>query len=97
MNSRENILERLRTIKSALQQQEFPLRRIALFGSWARNEQTETSDVDILVEVDPSIGLRFVTLAERLESLLEQHVDLVSSRAVKPNLLKQIQAELIDV
>jgi predicted nucleotidyltransferase len=70
---------------------------MALFGSWARNEQTETSDVDILVEVDPSIGVRFVTLVERLESLLEQHVDLVSSRAVKPNLLKQIQAELIDV
>ena len=96
MIPRENILERLRTIKPALQQ-EFPLRRMALFGSWARNEQTDTSDVDILVEVDPSIGLRFVTLAERLESLLEQHVDLVSSRAVKPNLLKQIQAELIDV
>jgi predicted nucleotidyltransferase len=70
---------------------------MALFGSWARNEQTETSDVNILVDVDPSIGLRFVTLAERLESLLEQHVDLVSSRAVKPSLLKQIQTELIDV
>lgn len=70
---------------------------MALFGSWARNEQTDMSDVDILVEVDPSIGLRFVTLAERLELLLEQHVDLVSSRAVKPNLLKQIQTELIDV
>lgn len=96
MNSRENILERLRASKPGLQE-EFPLRRMALFGSWARNEQTEKSDVDILVEVDPSIGLRFVTLAERLESLLEQHVDVVSSRAVKPNLLKQIQAELIDV
>ena len=96
MNPRETILERLRMIKPALQQ-EFPLRRMALFGSWARNEQTETSDVDILVEVDPSIGLRFVTLAERLESLLEQRVDLVSSRAVKSTLLKQIQAELIDV
>lgn len=96
MKSRQNILERLRTFKPALQQ-EFPLRRMSLFGSWARNEQTETSDVDILVEVDPSIGLRFITLAERLELLLEEHVDLVSSRAVKPNLLKQIQAELIDV
>lgn len=96
MNSRQNILDRLRTVKPILQQ-EFPVRRLALFGSWARNEQTETSDVDILVEVDPSIGLRFVTLAERLESVLEQHVDLVSSRAVKPNLLKQIQAEIIDV
>ena len=96
MNPRENILQRLRTIKPALQQ-EFPLRRMALFGSWARNEQTATSDVDVLVEVDPVIGLRFVTLAERLETLLGKHVDLVSSRAVKPSLLRQIQPELIDV
>ena len=85
MQSRENILERLRTIKPILQQ-EFPRHRMALFGSWARDEQTETSDVDILVDVDPSIGLRFVTLAERLEALLDQHVDLVSSRAVKTKL-----------
>lgn len=96
MQSRENILERLRTIKPILQQ-EFPLHRMALFGSWARDEQTETSDVDILVDVDPSIGLRFVTLAERLEALLDQHVDLVSSRAVKPSLLTKMEAELIDV
>ena len=96
MRSRQNILERLQAIKPALQQ-EFPLRRMALFGSWARDEQTETSDVDILVDVEPSIGLRFVTLAERLEALLGQHVDLVSSRAVKPGLLKQIEGELIDV
>ena len=96
MKARQHILERLRTIKPTLQQ-EFPLRRMALFGSWARNEQTATSDVDILVEVDPSIGLRFVTLAERLELLLEQDVDLVSSRALKPSLLKQIEPELIDV
>ena len=96
MNSRQNILEQLRTIKPVLQQ-EFPLRSMALFGSWARNEQTDTSDVDILVDVDPSIGLRFVSLAERLESLLQKQVDLVSSRAVKPSLLSQIQAELIDV
>src|SRR5687767_8215447 len=77
MNQRQYILERLRTIKPVLQQ-EFPLSRMALFGSWARDEQTETSDVDILVDVDPSIGLRFVTIAERLEASLEQHVDLVS-------------------
>lgn len=37
MNPHENILERLRTIKPALQQ-EFPLRRMALFGSWARSQ-----------------------------------------------------------
>ncbi len=92
MNARENIIERLRTIKPALQQ-EFPLRRMA-FSARGRGTNRPRQ---VLVEVDPSIGLRFVTLAERLEALLEQPVDLVSSRAVKPNLLHLIQVELIDV
>ena len=44
----------------------------------------------------PSIGLRFVTLAERLEQLLGRPVDLVSRRAIKPSLWKGIEPELID-
>ena len=76
---------------------EFPVQRLALFGSWARDEQNAASDVDILVEVDPSIGLRFVALAQRLEDSLGEHVDLVSRRAVKPSLWKQIETELIDI
>jgi predicted nucleotidyltransferase len=73
------------------------LPRTGIGGYVVQAKLERDSDVDILVEVDPSISLRFVTLAERLELLLDQHVDLISSRAVKPNLLKQIQAELIDV
>ncbi len=73
------------------------MHRLALFGSYARDEQSASSDVDILVEVDPSIGLRFVTLAERLEDSLGEHVDLVSRRGLKPALWKQIESELIDV
>ena len=95
MKSREDILDQLRAVKPALQQ-EFPLRRLALFGSWARNEQTENSDVDLLVEVDPSIGLRFVTLAERLEAAVGRRADVVSRRAVKPSLWIRIEPELID-
>ena len=57
----------------------------------------EQSDVDILVEVEPSIGLGFVTLAERLESLLGHKVDLVSRRGIKPLLWKRLERELIDV
>ena len=95
MKSRDDILDQLRAVKPALQQ-EFPLRRLALFGSWARNEQTENSDVDLLVEVDPSIGLRFVTLAERLEAAVGRRADVVSRRAVKPSLWIRIEPELID-
>ena len=94
--NREEILSRLRESKRSLQA-EFPLKRIALFGSYAMATQVpRQSDIDILVEVDPSIGLGFVTLAERLEQLLGARVDLVSRRAIKPSLWKLIEPELID-
>jgi predicted nucleotidyltransferase len=74
----------------------YPIRRMALFGSWARGEAREDSDVDVLVEVDPSIGLRFVDLGDELEKVLGRRVDLVSRRAVKPSLWARIEPELID-
>jgi predicted nucleotidyltransferase len=76
---------------------EFPLRSMAVFGSVARGECTPESDLDILVDVDPSIGLGFVTLAERLEKDLGRKVDLVSRRSLRPSLLKQIELELVNV
>ena len=94
--SRQDILLQLKSAKPGLER-EFPLRRLVLFGSWAREEASADSDVDVLVEVDPSIGLRFVTLAERLEAVLGQRVDLVSQRAIQPRLWKLIEPELIDV
>jgi predicted nucleotidyltransferase len=76
---------------------EFPLRNLALFGSVARGDAHQGSDIDILVDVDPRIGLGFVTLAERIEKELGHKVDLVSRRALKPALWKQIEPELIHV
>lgn len=92
----EEILSRLRASRAELEA-EFPLKRIALFGSYARaTEIPGQSDVDIFVEVDSAIGLGFVTLAERFEQLLGRPVDLVSRRAIKPSLWKLIEPELID-
>ena len=51
---------------------------MALFGSYARGDQQSDSDVDILVDIDPSVGLEFVTLAEQIEQLLDLPVELVS-------------------
>lgn len=96
VQTQREILSVLKAQKPRLQQ-EFPIRRLALFGSWARGDQTPNSDVDILVEVAPSIGLRFVTLAQRLEDLLGCKVDLVSRRAIKPTLWNYIEPDLIDV
>lgn len=92
----QTILARLRAALPDLKR-EFPLRRLALFGSVVRGESADGSDVDILAEVEPSIGLNFVTLADKLEQLTGRKIDLVSRRAIQPILWKHIEAELIDV
>lgn len=94
--TKEEILKTLAKDKPELMRR-FKVRKMALFGSYARGDQQPNSDVDILVEVDPSIGLEFVTLAERIEKLLGVSVDLVSSRAVNSRAMKYIEPELLYV
>ena len=96
MITKEEILKVLAKNEPELQRR-FKVSKMALFGSYARGDQQPNSDVDILVEVDPSIGLEFVTLAERIEKLLGVSVDLVSSRAVNSRAMKYIEPELIYV
>lgn len=50
----------------------YPIRRLALFGTWARGDAREDSAVDLPADVDPSIGMDFVELAEELERLRTQ-------------------------
>ncbi|MBI2427930.1 MAG: nucleotidyltransferase family protein [Ignavibacteriales bacterium] len=87
-------------IKKKLQQHKTELRNnysvksLGIFGSFARNEQSDTSDIDILVDFEKPIGLQFVDLAEYLESILHAKVDLVSKNAVKPKLMKYIGQDI---
>jgi predicted nucleotidyltransferase len=67
---------------------------LAIFGSYARNQQTEESDLDILVEFNRPIGLAFIDLAEELEHILKLKVDLVSKKGLKERYLKSIEQEL---
>ena len=66
-----------------------PVKRAYLFGSYARHEADQDSDVDLLVELDYSrhIGLGFVQMKFDLEEQLHKQVDLVSSQAVSHHLL----------
>ena len=61
-----------------------------------RGEQTPAGDVDILVDVAPSIGWSFVSLADELEQLPGLKVDLVSTRVIRPALCAESEPELID-
>ena len=96
MKTREEIIQPLRKVKKELGAK-YKVARIALFGSYARGDQNEKSDVDVLVGVDPSIGLEFVTLAHQIEKAVGLPVDVVTERALKPRYLEAIQSELIDV
>lgn len=96
MPSTQEIKASLQSAKPLLMAK-YPIKSLALFGSFARGEATEQSDVDILVEFNARIGWQFLTLAEELEQLLGLKVDLVSRKGVKPRYFKHIQKDLIYV
>ncbi len=77
--------------------QKYPIKELAIFGSYARNEQCPTSDLDLLVEFHSRVGSEFIELGDELEDLLGIKVDLVSKKGIKPRYLERIKEELIYV
>lgn len=96
MKGTSQILQALRQLKPVLGET-YGVKAIALFGSCARGDQTEQSDVDVLVDVDTSIGLGFVDLAEAIEDAVGAPTDVVSIRGIKPRYFKAIEKDLIYV
>lgn len=78
-------------------EQNFKVRKIAIFGSYARGEQTEKSDLDILVEFKEPVGFLFVHLANYLEKILGIEVDLLTDDGIKPNRKVYVKRDLIYV
>lgn len=77
MLTREDIARLLRESQSYLAA-EYGVRRIGLFGSFARGTADESSDVDVVVEFDRPIGFKFVELVDYLEQLLGRKVDVLT-------------------
>ena len=61
MQTLNDIKSKLTVLKPILQEK-YPLDKIAIFGSYAWNEQTEESDVDLMVEFNNKIGIGFITM-----------------------------------
>ncbi len=96
MDSTQEVKQKLTKLKVRLKKR-YPISSMALFGSYARNEQTELSDIDIVVEFNRRIGSRFIDLANEMEKSLGLKVDLISKKGIKDRYLKAIQSDLIYV
>ncbi|MFH0990460.1 MAG: nucleotidyltransferase family protein [bacterium] len=97
MNTKLQEIQNILTFQKDRLHQQFGVRRLGIFGSYARNDERSDSDVDILVEFDRPIGLAFVDLAEELERILGMKVDLVSRNAISKKMLPSIENELFYV
>lgn len=86
-------IDEIKLIKDYFQDK--PVLKAFLFGSFARNEGSRESDIDILVELDYSkhIGMGFVNMKFELEDRLHKKVDLISSKAVSEYILPFINTD----
>jgi len=91
------VLDILREHEDELKKR-FAVRRIGVFGSFARGEQKKRSDVDVLVEFAKPVGFfHFIELEMHLEKLFGRKVDLVTKNALKPYIKERILAETMYV
>jgi predicted nucleotidyltransferase len=96
MYTLEIILEKLRRHKPQLQQK-YPISQLGVFGSYARGEATENSDIDITVEFNGPMGLNFVAMANEIEYLFGIKVDVVPKRSIKPAYLPLVEKDILYV
>lgn len=94
---RDSILLILRAHKAEIQKK-YPVASLALFGSFARGEQNESSDIDLMVELKEPMGLDFIDLLEDIERLFPKNkIDLVSKKGILPQRWSYFSRDLVYV
>ena len=95
--NRDEVLRVLRAHKATLAQR-FGVTNLALFGSAARNEMSDDSDIDILVRFDrPGTSRAYFGVQFYLEDLLGCPVDLVTEKALRTEFRPYVEREAINV
>ena len=95
MRTKEKIVELLQAEHPYLAA-EFGVCRIGLFGSYAKGEPDETSDIDIVVELARPIGFRFLELVDYLEELLGQRVDVLTPAGIENIRIKHVAQDITE-
>ncbi|MEK6913050.1 MAG: nucleotidyltransferase family protein [Nanoarchaeota archaeon] len=73
------------------------VKKAGIFGSYARGEQTEKSDIDLLIEPPKDIGFGFVKIQIELQDKLNKKIDLVSYNGISPYLKDKILNEEVKI
>jgi len=73
---------------------EFGVKRIGIFGSVARHEEGPDSDIDIVVEFNRPIGLRFVNFVEYIENLFGRRVDVLTKEGIRNIRVKTVSSDI---
>lgn len=73
---------------------EFAVKRIGLFGSFATNTSTMSSDIDLLVEFDRPLGFKFFDLVEYLENCFGKKIDLLTQEGLQNIRQKEISSSI---
>ena len=95
--NRDEILHKLQAHKSILEER-FGVTGLALFGSFARDQATDGSDVDILVSFDgPATSKTYFGVQFYIEDLLGRPVDLVTEKALRPEFRPYVEREAVHV
>ena len=95
--NREEVLDILRTHKPTLAER-FGVTELALFGSFARDEANDESDVDVLVRYDgPATSRSYFGVQFYIEDLLGRRVDLVTHKALRSEFRPYVEREAVDV
>jgi uncharacterized protein len=74
-----------------------PVKKAFIFGSYIKNEQNRSSDIDILVELDHTfpIGLKFIEMQSELENILKLKVDLVTDKSLSKYIKPLVDTEKV--
>ncbi len=97
MKDTSEILDQLRSMRPELRER-FHVRRIGIFGSYAREAQSASSDLDLVVEFDQPIGMMaFIHLRNLVAERLRIPVDLVTPDGLHPLIRNQVMHEVVYV
>ncbi len=96
MKTLDEIKDTLRSHRDDLRLK-YHVKNIGIFGSFARGEENNRSDIDILVDFDEPIGWEYVDLIAYLESILGMKVDLATPMALKRQIKENILKEVVSV